>query len=125
MPLGVVTATSTVPAVLAGVTAVIVLRSTTVKLDTGAPPTRTSVAPPKFTPVMVTRVPPKMVPLVGLIAIPLEPTGTTKIEADAPLPNPRFDATAVVALFFAPTLVAVTLIDTVQDVRGLIATAEI
>jgi hypothetical protein len=66
VPAGVVTVTFTVPAVPAGLAAVIVVSLTTEKLDAGVVPKSTAVAPVKPLPVIVTRVPPPTGPPVGL-----------------------------------------------------------
>ena len=67
MPAGVVTVTSTVPMVPAGLTAVIVVSLTTVTLVAATPvPKSTSEAPVKLVPVIVTKVPPAAEPVVGL-----------------------------------------------------------
>ena len=68
-PDGVVTRTLAVPAVPAGVVAVIDVALTTTRLVTVAPPMVTLVAPVKLVPVIVTAVPPRVVPLGGLIAV--------------------------------------------------------
>ena len=68
MPAGVVTVTSTVP-VPAGLSAVIVVSLTTVKLVAGVVPKSTAVAPVKPVPVIVTEVPPAAGPLVGLMPV--------------------------------------------------------
>ena len=64
VPPGVVTAMSTPPAVWAGVTTVMVVSLTTVKVA-AMPPIVTALAPVKLLPVIVTVVPPSVVPLVG------------------------------------------------------------
>ena len=64
MPAGVITVTSTVP-VPAGLSGVILLSLTTVKLVVGTVPKSTAVAPVKLVPVIVTGVPPACVPVVG------------------------------------------------------------
>ena len=68
VPSGVVTSTFTDPAVPAGVTAVICVALSTVKLVAGVPPTVTAVAPVKFAPVITTLVPPAAGPVLGLRA---------------------------------------------------------
>lgn len=66
VPLGVVTRTSTCPAVdVAGVVAVISVELTTVKLVTAVPPTVTPVAPVKPVPVIVMGVLVETGPYVG------------------------------------------------------------
>lgn len=65
-PPGVVTATSALPAVLAGVYATICVAEFTVKLAAGVPPKVTADAFVKFVPVIVTLVPPAVEPLVGV-----------------------------------------------------------
>ena len=69
VPPGVVTSTLAVPALPAGVVAVIEVELTTVKLGTVAPPIVTAVAPVKPVPVMVTDCPPASGPDDGLIAV--------------------------------------------------------
>ena len=66
-PFGVLTTTLAVPAVPAGVVAVIEVALTTVTFVAAAPPMVTPVAPVKFAPVMVTEVPPAVGPELGLI----------------------------------------------------------
>ena len=66
VPVGVVTVTFTVPAVCAGLAAVIVVSLLTVKLAAGVVPKSTAVAPVKPLPVMVTNVPPPSEPAAGL-----------------------------------------------------------
>ena len=61
-----VTATVTVPATWASVTAVTVDGDVTVKLVAGVVPNLTAVAPKRFVPVIVTVVPPLVVPEVGV-----------------------------------------------------------
>lgn len=65
VPWGLVTNTLAGPAAPAGVTAVIVVESTTAKLVAAVPPTLTAVAPKKFVPVIVMAVPPSVLPLEG------------------------------------------------------------
>ena len=72
-PLGVVTVTPTAPAAWAGVTAVIVVSLTTVKLAAAVVPNVTAVAPVRWLPVMVTDVPPAEGPDVGLIRLSAGP----------------------------------------------------
>ena len=67
-PPGVVTTTLAVPALPAGVVAVIDVALTTVTPVAAAPPMVTPVAPVKLVPVMVTVVPPRGAPVFGLIA---------------------------------------------------------
>lgn len=64
-PPGVSTIMTAVPGAPTGVVAVIVMSSTTERLDTSAPPTETAVAPVKPVPVIVIAVPPKSGPLTG------------------------------------------------------------
>ena len=66
VPPGVVTRTLAVPALPAGVVAVIVVALVTVKLVAAVPPIVTPVAVVRLTPVMVTLVPPAIGPLLGL-----------------------------------------------------------
>jgi len=68
VPSTVVTRTLAVPAVPAGVTAVIVVADTTVTEVAAAPPIVTPVAPVKLAPVIVTPVPPEIGPVLGEIA---------------------------------------------------------
>jgi hypothetical protein len=65
----VVTVTVAAPAACAGVTAVIVVLSTTVTLVAGSASNVTAVAPPKFVPLIVTAVPPFTSPEAGLIDV--------------------------------------------------------
>jgi len=65
----VVTSTLAVPAVPAGVVAVILVELTTIKLVAAVPPMVTEVAPVKPVPVMVMAVPPAVEPLVGEILV--------------------------------------------------------
>ena len=69
VPFGVVTSTLAVPALPAGVVAVIEVELTTVKLGTVAPPIVTAVAPVKPVPVRVTDCPPASGPDEGLRAL--------------------------------------------------------
>jgi hypothetical protein len=69
MPPGVVTVMSTVPAVPAGLVALIWLAELTVKLEAALLPKSTAVAPLRLVPVMVTTVPPMLVPEVGLMPL--------------------------------------------------------
>ena len=75
--MGVVTSTLAVPALPAGVVAVIEVELTTVKLDTVAPPIVTEVAPVKPVPVRVTPCPPASEPDGGLSAVTSGPTVNT------------------------------------------------
>ena len=72
-PPGVVTTTLLAPTVPAGVTAVIEVALTTVRLVAAAPPMVTPVAPVKLVPVIVTEVPPAIGPVEGLIAVTVGP----------------------------------------------------
>ena len=74
VPPGVVTSTLAVPALPAGVVAVIEVELTTVKLVAVAPPIVTAVAPVKSVPVMVTACTPASGPDDGLIAVTSGPT---------------------------------------------------
>ncbi len=76
VPAGVVTNTLAVPAVPAGVVAVIVVAFTTVTPVAAVPPMVTAVAPVKSVPVIVTAVPPATLPDEGLI---LETVGATAV----------------------------------------------
>ena len=69
VPPGVVTRTLAVPAVPAGVVAVMEVAFTTTTLVAAAPPRVTLVAPVKLVPVMVTAWPPADEPVDGLIAL--------------------------------------------------------
>ena len=69
VPPGVVTTTLAVPAVPAGVVAVIEVSLTTVNDVAAVPPMVTAVAPVKPVPVSVTLVPPAVLPLLGEIAV--------------------------------------------------------
>jgi hypothetical protein len=69
VPDGVVTRTLAVPAVPAGVVAVIEVALTTVTPLAAAPPIVTDVAPVKFVPVIMIEVPPRVVPVAGDIAV--------------------------------------------------------
>ena len=64
-PPGVVTTTSTVPAVFAGLVAVTVVAFRTENVVAGVPPNDTPVAPVRLVPVTVTTVPPAVDPLDG------------------------------------------------------------
>ena len=67
VPPGVVTCTLAVPAVPAGVVAVIVVAFTTVTAVAAVPPIVTAVAPVKFVPVRVTDCPPASGPDLALM----------------------------------------------------------
>ena len=69
VPPGVVTRMLAVPAVPAGVVAVMEVALTTTTLVAAAPPRATLVAPVKLVPVMVTAWPPEVGPVDGLIAL--------------------------------------------------------
>ena len=69
VPPGVVTRMLAVPAVPAGVVAVMEVALTTTTLVAAAPPRVTLVAPVKLVPVMVTDWPPAVGPVDGLIAL--------------------------------------------------------
>ena len=69
VPYGVVTRTLAVPALPAGVVALIVVASTTETFVAAVPPMVTAEAPVRFVPVIVTLVPPRVVPLVGEMAV--------------------------------------------------------
>jgi hypothetical protein len=66
---GVVAVISTVPALPAGLTAVMEVTELTVKLVAAVEPNLTDVAPARFVPVIVTDVPPPVPPAVGLTAV--------------------------------------------------------
>ena len=65
MPPGVVTLTSTVPALPAGAVAVICVSLLMVKPAAAVPPNATAVAPVNPVPVIVTVVPPATMPVIG------------------------------------------------------------
>ena len=69
VPLGAVTSTLAVPALPAGVVAVIEVELNTVTAIAVAPPMVTAVAPVKPVPVIVTDCPPASGPEAGLIAV--------------------------------------------------------
>ena len=69
VPLGVVTVTSTAPALPAEEIAVIWVDEFTVKLVAAVLPNLTAVAPVKLLPVMTTEVPPAAGPLAGLTPV--------------------------------------------------------
>ena len=69
VPPGVVTRTLAVPALPAGVVAVMVVAFTTVTPVAAAPPIETTVAPVKLVPVRVTACPPASGPDDGLIDV--------------------------------------------------------
>ena len=69
VPPGVVTATSTAPAVPAGAVTVIVVALSTVTFVAAVLPNVTAVAPVKFEPVIVTLVPPEAGPELGLTPV--------------------------------------------------------
>ena len=73
VPPGVVTRTLAVPAVPAGVVAVIVVAFTTTTAVAAAPPMVTAVAPVKFVPVRVTSSPPASGPDVALMDVTVGP----------------------------------------------------
>ncbi len=85
VPPGVVTVTSTVPALPTGEVAVICVALFTVKLAAGVPPKDTAVAPVKSgtDDVMVTLVPPPMAPEFGLRPV------TTGTASGAPVSSSR------------------------------------
>jgi hypothetical protein len=66
VPTGVVTVTSTVPAVPEGLIAVICVDELTVKLVAAVPPKSTALVLVKLLPVTTTEVPPAVGPAVGL-----------------------------------------------------------
>ena len=69
VPLGVVTRTLAVPAMPAGLVAVIDVELTTVTPVAAVPPMVTAVAPVKLVPVIVTLVPPRVVPVAGAMLV--------------------------------------------------------
>jgi hypothetical protein len=69
VPDGVVAVMSTDPADSPGVTAVICVAESTVKLVAAVPPKSTEVVPTKLDPVIVTEVPPETGPPFGLAAL--------------------------------------------------------
>ncbi len=66
VPLGVVTVTSTCPAVWAGATATIMPEPLTVNEAAATPPNETAVAPDRLLPEIVTDVPPAVEPVLVL-----------------------------------------------------------
>ena len=93
VPVAVVTSTLTaLPAVPAGVVAVMVLSLSTVKLVAATPPMVTPVAPVKSAPVMVIIVPPAVDPLVGEILFTVG-AGVTATEAVCPVNAMLFKST--------------------------------
>ena len=95
VPFGVVTSTLAVPALPAGVVAVIEVELTTVKLGTVAPPIVTAVAPVKPVPVRVTDCPPARGPDDGLRAVTSGPTVNT-------YPAPELDTLLSLCVPFTP-----------------------
>ena len=91
-PPGLVTTTLTIPAVCAGVTAVIVVAFATLTFVAAVPPTVTVAPSTKFVPVIVTDVPPAVVPVFG----------ETDVTVGAPLPPPPDFGKIVVSFFSAP-----------------------
>ena len=106
VPPGVVTSTLAVPALPAGVVAVIEVELTTVKLSTVALPIVTAVAPVKLIPVRVTDCPPASGPDDGLRDVTSGPTVNTyaapAAEALLSLCVP-FTPVALLASPYAPT----------------------
>jgi hypothetical protein len=80
VPEGVVTVMSTVPAALAGETAVIEVAELTVKLVAEVVPNFTAVAPDSAVPVMVTEVPPAKGPDVGDTAVTVGGAGRLMVK---------------------------------------------
>ena len=120
VPLGVVTTTLAVPAVPAGVVAVIVVPPAfTETLPATLPPMVTPVAPVKFAPEIVTDVLPAAGPLVG--EIPLTVGGATTVSnAEAVLPVPPLvELTVSVVLFLTPAVMPVTFIEKVHEPPAL------
>ena len=76
VPEGVVTVTSTTPALWAGVLTTMDVSLATVKLAAGLPPNATAVAPVKLVPVNVTVVPPLVTPLAGATLLTAGTAGT-------------------------------------------------
>src|SRR5215472_4471958 len=122
VPPGVVTVTSTTPAVPAGEFAVTVVALTTVRPVAAVVPNLTAVAPGKFVPVIVTSVPPANGPDVGLrpvtvglaayvnwsaAEVALVPPGVVTVTSTTP---------AVPAGEFAVTVVALTTVSPVAAV---------
>ena len=99
VPSGVVTVTSTVPALPAGAVALIVLGETMSNWVAAANPKATDVAPAKLPPLIVTTVPPSVGPLAGSSAVTngtgAPPTGSCS-ETAAPKP-PAFLAVSLTA----------------------------
>ena len=102
VPPAVVTATSCVPSVPAGVTAVMLVEETTFTLVAANPPTVTLLAPVKSVPVMVISVPPRVVPDDGLTP-EIVGVDTTNVNALGKLVVPLG---VVTATSFAPALPA-------------------
>jgi hypothetical protein len=73
VPPGVVTVTSTVPALPGGAVAVICVAPFTVKVVAGIVPNLTAVAPERAVPVIVTLVPPAAGPEAGLTPVTVGP----------------------------------------------------
>ena len=69
VPEGVVTVTSTIPAVYAGLVAVIEVALTTVTPVAAVVPKFTAVAPRRFVPEIVTEVPPAVEPDIGVMPV--------------------------------------------------------
>ena len=78
VPAAVVTTISLTPAVPTGVTALMLVSLSTVKLVAAVPPIVTPLAPVKPVPVMVTAVPPSVEPVAGVMPVTVGATaGTT------------------------------------------------
>ena len=88
VPLGVVTVTSTVPAVPAGAVAVIWVALLTATLVAAVEPKATPVAPVKLVPVIVTEVPPAVGPEDGLTCVTAGAGGSTVAVPCAVAPGP-------------------------------------
>jgi hypothetical protein len=88
VPPTVVTVTSTLPAISAGLAAVIWPALLTVKLVAGTVPKSTAVAPVKSIPVIVTVVSPCVGPAVGVIPVTLGAATKVKMSASEVLEVP-------------------------------------
>ena len=122
VPLGVVTVTSTVPAVCAGEVAVIDVALFTVNDAAGVAPNCTAVAPVKPVPVIVTDVPPAVGPLVGLTLVTVGAAGVGELVGALVASSCRPESVAVMSTVPVPAG-AVAVIDvslfTVNDVAAV------
>ena len=86
VPVAVVTSTLAAPAAWAGVTAVMVVELTTLKLEAATPPMVTAVAPVKSVPVMVRVLPPAAEPVTGEILVMVGAgAGAAPLNSKAPM----------------------------------------